>query len=68
MSNNQQSATARALLAFVELCKSEEREFITTMNLLLLASPRRRREIVEQIKKDVFRDGRKARISHQSGH
>ncbi|WP_143752241.1 hypothetical protein [Burkholderia sp. SRS-W-2-2016] len=54
MSNNQTSATARALLAFVNLGRNEEREFIAKMNLLLLASPKKRRELVEQIKQESF--------------
>jgi hypothetical protein len=52
MSNKQTSATARALLAFVNLGRSEEREFIARMNLLLLASPKQRRELVEQIRRE----------------
>ena len=49
MSNNKGAATVEALLAFVNLQKNEEREFIVTMNLLLRASPKRRREIIAQL-------------------
>ncbi|MBB5447992.1 MULTISPECIES: hypothetical protein [unclassified Paraburkholderia] len=49
MSNNKEAATVQALLAFVNLQKNEEREFIVTMNLLLRASPKRRREIIAQL-------------------
>ena len=49
MSNNKGAATVQALLAFVNLQKNEEREFIVTMNLLLRASPKRRREIIAQL-------------------
>ena len=50
MSNNKRSATARALLAFVNLGKDEEREFIVKLNLLLRASPKGRREIIDQLR------------------
>ncbi|MBB5412264.1 MULTISPECIES: hypothetical protein [unclassified Paraburkholderia] len=49
MSNNKEAATVQALLAFVNLQKNEEREFIVTMNLLLRASPKGRREIIAQL-------------------
>ncbi|MDH6150930.1 MULTISPECIES: hypothetical protein [Paraburkholderia] len=49
MSNNKGAATVQALLAFVNLKKNEEREFIVTMNLLLRASPKGRREIIAQL-------------------
>ncbi|MBB5463853.1 hypothetical protein [Paraburkholderia sp. Cpub6] len=49
MSNNKKAATIQALLAFVNLQKNEEREFIVTMNLLLRASPKGRREIIAQL-------------------
>lgn len=50
MSNDERCATIRALLAFADLRKSEEREFISMMNLLLRASPKRRREMIDQIR------------------
>ncbi|SDR55872.1 hypothetical protein [Paraburkholderia tuberum] len=49
MSNNKEAATIQALLAFVNLQKNEEREFIVTMNLLLRASPKGRRKIIAQL-------------------
>ncbi|MBC8726673.1 hypothetical protein F6X37_35870 [Paraburkholderia sp. 31.1] len=49
MSNNKEAGTVQALLAFVNLQKNEEREFIVTMNLLLRASPKGRREIIAQL-------------------
>ncbi|MBC8726644.1 hypothetical protein F6X37_35680 [Paraburkholderia sp. 31.1] len=49
MSNNKEAATVQALLAFVNLQKNEEREFIVTMNLLLRASPKGRRKIIAQL-------------------
>ncbi|MBB5471097.1 hypothetical protein OKW30_005781 [Paraburkholderia sp. Clong3] len=49
MSNNKEAATVQALLAFVNLQKNEEREFLVTMNLLLRASPKGRREIIAQL-------------------
>jgi hypothetical protein len=52
MSNDERCATVRALLAFADLRKSEEREFISTMNLLLRASPKRRRDIIDQIREE----------------
>jgi len=48
--------TAQALLAFVNLRKSEEQRFITTMNLLLRVSPQRRREIIDELKKEAAMD------------
>ena len=50
MSNDERCATVRALLAFADLRKSEEREFILTMNLLLRASPKKRREMIDQFR------------------
>ncbi|MFL9962379.1 hypothetical protein PQR02_15005 [Paraburkholderia sediminicola] len=50
MSNDERGATVRALLAFADLRKSEEREFILTMNLLLRASPKKRREMIDQFR------------------
>ncbi|MBC8732002.1 hypothetical protein [Paraburkholderia sp. UCT2] len=49
MSNNKEAATVQALLAFVNLQKNEEREFLVTLNLLLRASPKGRREIIAQL-------------------
>ncbi|MGF6702542.1 hypothetical protein OKW38_007219 [Paraburkholderia sp. MM5496-R1] len=49
MSNNKEAATIQALLAFVNLQKNEEREFIVTMNLLLRASAKGRRKIIAQL-------------------
>jgi len=53
MSKNKRCMTAQALLAFVNLRKSEEQRFITTMNLLLRASPQRRREIIDALRKEA---------------
>jgi hypothetical protein len=55
MSNDERCATIRALLAFADLRKSEEREFISIMNLLLRASPKKRREMIDQIREGSSR-------------
>ena len=56
MSKKERRMTAQALLAFVNLRKSEEQRFITTMNLLLRVSPQRRREIIDELKKEAAMD------------
>jgi hypothetical protein len=55
MSRKEQRATTQALLAFVSLSRKEEQQFIATMNALLQASPKRRREIIEQIREEASR-------------
>jgi hypothetical protein len=54
-SNHQRSTIVLALLAFANLDRNEEREFITTMNALLMASPGRRQKMVDQIREDASR-------------
>jgi hypothetical protein len=53
MSGKEKRATTQALLAFVSLSRKEEQQFIATMNALLQASPKQRREIVEQIREEA---------------
>ena len=53
--NDERSAIVAALLAFVNLGKNEEREFIAAMNLLLRVSARKRREMIDQLRQDASR-------------
>lgn len=53
--NDEWNAIVGALLAFVNLGKNGEREFIATMNLLLRVSPKKRREMIDQIRQDASR-------------
>jgi hypothetical protein len=55
MSGKENSATTQALLAFASLTRKEEQQFISTMNLLLQASPRRRKEMIDQIREEASR-------------
>jgi hypothetical protein len=51
--NDERNAIVAALLAFVNLRKNEEREFIAALNLLLRVSPRKRREMIDQLRQDA---------------
>ncbi|HEY2021836.1 hypothetical protein [Paraburkholderia sp.] len=53
MSGKEKSATTQALLAFASLTRKEEQQFISTMNVLLQASPKRRREIIDRIREEA---------------
>jgi hypothetical protein len=53
MLHEKKYTTIQALLAFASLCKREQQDFITTMNLLLRSSPQRRREIIDQLKAEA---------------
>jgi hypothetical protein len=53
--NDKRNAIVGALLAFVNLGEHEEREFIATMNLLLRVSPKKRREMIDQLRQDASR-------------
>jgi|GEM_PF-4597968 len=48
-SPDENRATTRALPALASLTRKEEQPFLSTINMLLQASPKRRRERIDQI-------------------
>ena len=42
--------TARALVSFIELSKSQQDDFIASMNEFLLASPKVRRQMIHELR------------------